>query len=112
MLKKASDSSAQMDSITYETYGPGGVGIIIETLTDSRNRTAQDIKHILTKNGFSLGGMGSVVWSFEKKITEEGIAWKPTTTISLSDSDLELLDKIVDELENLDDVQEIFTNAE
>ncbi|PJC49469.1 hypothetical protein CO033_01320 [Candidatus Nomurabacteria bacterium CG_4_9_14_0_2_um_filter_32_10] len=111
-IKKASDSSAQMDSITYETYGPGGVGIIIETLTDSRNRTAQDIKHILTKNGFSLGGMGSVVWSFEKKITEEGIAWKPTTTISLSDSDLELLDKIVDELENLDDVQEIFTNAE
>ncbi|PIP68936.1 YebC/PmpR family DNA-binding transcriptional regulator [Candidatus Nomurabacteria bacterium CG22_combo_CG10-13_8_21_14_all_32_8] len=111
-IKKASDSSAQMDSITYETYGPGGVGIIIETLTDSRNRTAQDIKHILTKNGFSLGGMGSVVWSFEKKITEESIAWKPTTTISLSDSDLELLDKIVDELENLDDVQEIFTNAE
>ena len=46
-IKKASDSSAQMDSITYETYGPGGVGIIIETLTDSRNRTAQDIKHIL-----------------------------------------------------------------
>ncbi|OGI46095.1 hypothetical protein A2121_01955 [Candidatus Nomurabacteria bacterium GWB1_40_6] len=118
-VKKASEPGAHMDAITYETHGPGGVGIIIETLTDSKNRTAQDIKHILTKNGFALGGIGSVTWAFTKQNprqggarTPEGLVWIPTSTISLSDADLELLDKLVEELEEMDDVQEIYTNAE
>lgn len=111
-IKKASEPSAQMENITYEAYGPGGVGIIIETLTDSRNRTAPEMKHILSKNGFALGGIGSVAWSFQKERTPEGMVWKPTNIVSLSDEDLELLEKIVDELEENDDVQEVFTNAE
>ena|SRR3989344_3974659 len=111
-IKKASEPSLTMDSITYETYGPGGVGIIIETLTDNKNRIAQDIKHILSKNGFALGGIGSVAWSFIKEKTPEGIIWKPNMFVPVSDTDLELLDKLVDELEELDDVQEVFTNAE
>jgi transcriptional/translational regulatory protein YebC/TACO1 len=101
-----------MDNIAYEAYGPGGVGIIIETLTDSRNRTAQDVKHILVKNGFALAGIGSVTWSFEKEITAEGLIWKPTTTIPLSEEDLTLLEKLVDDLEEHDDVQDVYTNAE
>jgi YebC/PmpR family DNA-binding regulatory protein len=105
VIKKASEPSMQMEAITYETYGPGGVGIIIETLTDSKNRTAQDIKHILTKNGFALGGIGSASWAFKKEITPEGLKWEPTSTIPLSDTDLELLDKLVEELEENDDVQ-------
>lgn len=111
-IKKASEPSAKMEAITYETYGPGGVGIIIETLTDSRNRTAQDIKHILSKNNLILGGIGSVAWSFSKEKTSEGIIWKPNVFIPISDTDLELLDKIVDELEENDDVQDVYTNAE
>jgi YebC/PmpR family DNA-binding regulatory protein len=111
-IKKASDGGAHMDAITYETYGPGGVGIIIETLTDSKNRTAQDIKHILTKNGFLLGGIGSVTWGFQKEKTPEGMIWKPNMLVPVSDSDLELLEKLVEELEENDDVQEVFTNAE
>ena len=111
-IKKASEPSSQMDSIMYEAYGPGGVGIIIETLTDSRNRTVQDIKHILTKNGFALGAVGSVVWSFNKEKTDEGMIWKPNMLTPVSDADLELLDKLVDELEELDDIQDIYTNAE
>ena len=111
-IKKASEPSSQMDAITYEAYGPGGVGIIIDTLTDSRNRTVQDIKHILSKNGFALGAVGSVIWSFNKEKTAEGIIWKPNMFIPVSDVDLELLDKLVDELEELDDVQDIYTNAE
>jgi len=111
-IKKASEASAQMDPITYEAYGPGGVGIIIETLTDSKNRTVQDIKHILVKNGFALAGIGSVTWAFFKENSAEGLIWIPTTTIPLSNTDLELLDKLVDELEELDDVQEVYTNAE
>jgi len=111
-IKKASEPGANMEAIIYEAYGPGGVGIIIETLTDSRNRTAQDIKHILVKNGFALAGIGSVSWSFAKEITPEGLTWKPTMFIGASDEELEALEKLVDELENLYDVQEIYTNAE
>ena len=111
-IKKASEPSAHMDAITYETYGPGGVGIIIETLTDSKNRTAQDIKHILSKNGFALGGIGSVAWAFKKEKGAEGLTWVPNSYTPLSDQDLELLDKLVEELEENDDVQDVYTNAE
>lgn len=111
-IKKASEPSAKMENILYETYGPGGVGIIIETLTDNKNRTAQEIKHILSKNEFILGSIGSVIWAFSKEKNTEGITWKPKNYVSLSNTDLELLDKLVDELEENDDVQEVYTNAE
>ena len=111
-VKKASEPSAHMDNIAYEAYGPGGAGIIIETLTDSRNRTAQDIKHILSKNGFELGGIHSVAWGFTKEKTEEGLVWKPNIFVPLSDEDLVLLEKLVDDLEENDDVQDVYTNAE
>ncbi len=111
-IKKASEPSLQMDNITYEAYGPGGVGIIIETLTDSKNRTAQNIKHILSEKGSSLAGIGSVVWAFQKEISPEGVVWKPTTTVSPSLEELELLEKLIDNLEENDDVQEVYTNAE
>ena len=111
-IKKATEPGAHMDAITYEAYGPGGVGIIIETLTDRKNRTAQEIKHILSENGTALAGIGAVVWAFNKEISPEGLIWKPNTIVSLEDSDLELLDKLVEDLENHDDVQDVFTNAE
>lgn len=111
-IKKATEPGAHMDAITYEAYGPGGVGIIVETLTDSKNRTAQEIKHILSENGTALAGIGAVVWAFNKEISPEGLVWRPHTTVSLEDSDLELLDKLVEDLENNDDVQDVFTNAE
>ena len=111
-VKKASEPSAHMDAITYEAHGPGGAGIIIETLTDSKNRTAQDIKHILTKNGFALGAIGSASWAFTKQISPEGLIWVPNSSVPLSDEDLELLDKLVEDLEENDDVQDVYTNAE
>jgi YebC/PmpR family DNA-binding regulatory protein len=111
-IKKASEPASAMDAITYEAYGPGGVGIIIEALTDSRNRTAQEIKHILSENGTVLGGIGSVVWAFKKEKSEEGLVWSPTTTVPISDVDLELLGKLVEDLENNDGVQEVYTNAD
>ncbi len=111
-VKKASDSNVVMENIMYEAYGPGGVGIIIETLTDSKNRTAQDVKHILAENGTAFAGIGSVSWAFKREISPEGLVWIPTTTVDASDEDLVLLDKLVEDLENNDDVQDVFTNAE
>lgn len=108
-VKKAlTDNSASMDSVTYEAYGPGGVAIIIDVLTDNRNKSAQEIKHILSKNGLELASPGSASWAFTK--THEG--WQASTTIPLEDSDIEILQKVVEELEENDDVQEVFTNAE
>lgn len=111
-IKKASEPGTAMENITYEAYGPGGVGVIIETLTDSKNRAAQEIKHILSENGTSLASIGSVTWAFKKEVTPEGLIWKPTSTIPLSDADLEALDKLVEDLEENDDVQDVYTNAE
>jgi len=113
-IKKATEPGAHMDAVMYETHGPGGVGIIIETLTDNKNRVVQDIKHILAKNGFVLGGIGSVVWAFSAQggSAPGGQKWVPNMLIPLSDADLELLDKLVEDLEENDDVQDVYTNAE
>lgn len=51
----------------YEGYGPGGVAILVEILTDNKNRTSPEIRHIMTKNGGNLGEAGCVAWMFEKK---------------------------------------------
>ena len=55
------------DEVTYEGYGPGGVAILVETLTDNRNRTVGEIRHTFTKYGGNLGEANSVAWMFEKK---------------------------------------------
>ena len=55
------------EEITYEGYGPGGVALYIETLTDNKNRTVAEIRHLLTKHNGSLGENGSVGWMFDKK---------------------------------------------
>lgn len=58
---------AQYEEIVYEAYGPGGVAILIDVLTDNRNRTASDMRALLTRNGGSLGEAGSVSWMFVRK---------------------------------------------
>jgi len=55
------------DEVTYEGYGPGGVAILVDTLTDNRNRTVGEIRHIFSKHGGNLGEANSVAWMFEKK---------------------------------------------
>ncbi|HPF85848.1 MAG TPA: YebC/PmpR family DNA-binding transcriptional regulator [Aminivibrio sp.] len=62
---------AQYEEITYEAYGPNGVAILIDVLTDNRNRAASEIRAVLTRNGGSLGEAGSVAWMFERKGTIE-----------------------------------------
>ena len=106
--KAATDKGAAMEEITYEAYGPGGCALIIEALTDNRNKAAQEVKFILSKHGFALAGQGSAAWAFKRT----GKMWAAETTVGLSDEDLALLLKLVDDLEACDEVQEVFTNAE
>ena len=61
------EPGVQYDEITYEGYGPGGVALIIEAMTDNKNRTVGEIRHMLTKYGGDLGQSNSVAWMFEKK---------------------------------------------
>ncbi len=115
-IKKGTESGGEsLEEITYECYGPGGSAIIIEAQTSNRNKAAQEIKHILSKNGFSLASPGSASWAFKKQLptAENGnIKWVPETTVPLEDIDLEILSKLVDELEENEEVEEVYTNAE
>lgn len=61
------EEGVHYEEITYEGYGPGGVALMVESMTDNRNRTVAEIRHIFSKNGGNLGESGSVGWMFEKK---------------------------------------------
>ena len=156
----------QYESILYEGYAPGGVAVITTILTDNRNRTASDLRHIFTKNGGSLGTPGSVAWQFDRKglvlveregvdedelmelalaggaedIAEDGAQWQITTdpgdfmavreslesggvgyvsaeltmvpksTIEVSEKEARQVLRLIDELEDNDDVQGVYAN--
>jgi YebC/PmpR family DNA-binding regulatory protein len=63
----ADQDAEAFEAVTYEGYGPGGVAVLVEALTDNRNRTSSDVRHAFSKSGGSLGEPGSVAWIFEKK---------------------------------------------
>lgn len=58
---------ARYEAVTYEGYAPGGIAVIVETLTDNRNRTSAEIKHLFSKNGGSIAEPGAVSWQFDRK---------------------------------------------
>ncbi len=161
------NDGAHYEEITYEGYGIGGVAVIVEALTDNRNRTAADVRHVFSKYGGNLGETGCVGWMFHRKglfvveketgateeslmdivleagaedITDVGEAFEiytepadfeavekaladakitvatseismiPENEIALSGSDAEKMEKLIDALDELDDVQEVYTN--
>lgn len=63
---EGSDGST-FETVVYEGYGPEGVAVIVEALTDNRNRTASDVRHLFTKHGGNLGATGAVAWQFERR---------------------------------------------
>ena len=106
VAKGADKDAASLEAITYEFYGPGGLAFLVETLTDNRNRTAQEMKHLLTKRGLSLGEPGSASWAFRK----EGMEWVANMPMELSESDEEAYDKLLEDLDEQDDVQDVYDN--
>ena len=167
-IKKAEGGDAETyDEIRYEGFGPGGVSLIIETLTDNKNRTATNVRTIVSKNGGNLGASGSVSHSFDRmglitypasagdadtvfeaaleagaedvESTEEGheiwaavdslhevaralepvlgesegakLAWRPQTLVVVDDATAAAsLMKLIDALEEDDDVQTVWGN--
>jgi YebC/PmpR family DNA-binding regulatory protein len=158
------DSGEAYEEIIYEGYGPGGVAVYIEALTDNKNRTVGDVHHALTKYGGNLGANGCVAYLFEKKgvvrfddvdaealmeaaleagaedvLEEEDgievvttpndfeavrmgladagfasedaeITMEPSTTVELTGRPASTMLKLMDQLEDLDDVQNVFSN--
>ena len=96
------------EEIVYEGYGPGGVALLIETVTDNRNRTVSEIRHLLSKRGGSLGSTGSVNWMFERRgvITVPGQATDEDRLMEL------LLDLGVDDIRKEEDVFEVVCEPE
>lgn len=96
------------DAVTYEGYGPGGVAVLVETLTDNRNRTVAEIRHIFSKNGGSLGETGSVLWMFEKK----GYFSVPSNSVSEETLMEVVLDAGADDLLTEGDTLAVYTPFE
>ncbi len=94
---------SQMEEIVYEAYGPGGVGLLITTATDNRNRTGGEIKLIVDRAGGSLGSPGSV--SYLKNI-------QPVPVIQLSGDNLTQCLALIEALEEQDDVIDVWTNLD
>ena len=106
-IEKAS-ASGELDFVVYEAYGPGGVALIIEAYTDNRNRTVQELKHLLSLHGTTLAQPGAASWAFAKNA--EG-KLEPATTVEVTEADGNKLSELVDALEDNDDVNEVYTNA-
>jgi YebC/PmpR family DNA-binding regulatory protein len=105
-IERAS-ATGDLEPVVYEAYGPGGVALVIEGYTDNRNRTAQEVKHLLSQNGAQLANQGAASWAFNRVDGK----LEPVTTVEVSDEDGTKLAELVDALENHDDVNEVYTNA-
>lgn len=97
---------AQMEEFIYEAYGPAGAAIIIEGITDNKNRTLADIKHILSRFSGKLAEVGSVKYLFDKK----GETWQPKYPLEVDLQNREQLKKLFAALDENEDVQEIYSN--
>ena len=111
-IKKAAGdgNTANYEEITYEGYGPNGVAVMIEAMTDNRNRTAGDVRHILDKFGGNLGTNGSVNWMFDKKGVI--VIEKSSTKISEDDLMLEVIEAGAENFESDEEFYEITTTPE
>ena len=96
------------EEITYEGYGPGGIALIIESMTDNRNRTVADLRHLLTKNGGNLAESNAVMWNFERK----GVFTVSKASFSEDDLMNVILDAGADDLTEEDEFFEITSSIE
>ena len=139
IIKKASGDGAadNYEDVTYEGYGPSGVAVIVEALTDNRNRTAGDMRHYFDKYGGNLGQSGSVSWMFASKgqlftittepeafsqvleqlsqkgyqFVEAEVARVPSTYARIEDEEqVSKMEKLLEMLEVKDDVQNVYHN--
>ncbi len=96
------------EEVTYEGYGPGGAALIIEVLTDNKNRTVADLRHLFSKHNGNLGETGSVSWIFEKR----GVIQVKKNNVNEDDLMMMALDAGADDVNSSDDTYEILTRPD
>jgi YebC/PmpR family DNA-binding regulatory protein len=102
-------AGATIQEVTYEAFGPGGVALLINAVTDNLNRTSSEIKFALSRNGGSMAGPGSAKYMFQR--SADGQGYTTTMPMDISDEDGEALLTLIDTLQEHDDVEDVFTNA-
>ena len=112
VLEKAANAGSgdAYEAITYEGYGPGGIAVIVETMTDSRNRTAGNVRHHFDKYGGNMGASGCVAWNFSKK----GVLVIDNEDEDYTDDDvmMDAMDAGADDFEAEDDCFTIYTQPD
>lgn len=96
----------KLEEITLEVYGPEGIAILVEGITDNKNRTINEIKKILSEHNAKLGQEGSARWAFER----QGEEWVAKFPMEVSQEQREKLEKLFEALDEHDDVQEIYSS--
>lgn len=109
-IKKAAGElgSINYEEITYEGYGPNGIAMIVDVVTDNRNRTAAEVRHLFDKSGGSMGASGCVAWMFDKRGV---IVIERTSDIDEDEIMMQALEAGAEDVVPQDDVFEIYTNA-
>jgi YebC/PmpR family DNA-binding regulatory protein len=98
---------AEYQTITYEGYGPNGVAVLVECLTDNRNRAASDVRTAMTRNGGSMADPGSVAYLFNRK----GVILVPTVGVTEDDVLAAVLDAGAEEVNDLGEAYEVVSEA-
>jgi len=106
-IQRSAEKNSSLEEIILECYGPGGVALLIEAITDKSSRTVNEVKNILKEYNAKLSEPGSVRWIFEKKENE----WVPKFTQKIEGEEKEKLLHLLETLEEQDDIQKIYMNA-
>jgi len=112
-IKKAAEKNASLEELLMEAYGPGGAPLLIEAITDSRNRTISEVKSILGDLGAKWAEPGSVRWAFSpaEQNTRDTARWVSNFNQPISPANKEKLVAIIEALEDRADVQGVYTNV-
>lgn len=109
VAKGISKDSGGLEQVLYEAYGPGGAAILIDALTDNKNRTTQELKHLLSVHGIELASPGAAMWAFTKTVD----GYSPNEPgVEVSGEEEERMSSFLGALDDHDDVQRVFTNAQ
>ncbi|MBI2097984.1 MAG: YebC/PmpR family DNA-binding transcriptional regulator [Candidatus Vogelbacteria bacterium] len=116
-IKAATLAGANLEAVLYEAYGPGGAALIIEAMTDNKNRTAQEIKHLLAAHGAALASPGAALWAFEQ--TPDGLrpgasgpaGYRPKNPRRVTGEERTRLNELSAALEKHEDVQNLWHDA-
>ncbi len=110
-IKRASEAGQKLEELVFEAYGPGGTAILIEAISDNKNRSVSDIKKIIGDYEGKWAESGSVRWAFKELPREEAGGWEATFFVDISDTEKAQLKTLTEALGNHADVQNIYTNA-